>query len=290
MGGYHIPRVPDREPAPLPEETPLKTRIASAYRKRTWPINLAGGTVIAVAAILLVRVLSPQAPTLSVAEVDSAVERILEEQLEPIPYTVAGYRRVLPSVVLIQTFVNHEGEEVQAGLGTGVVIEDTGLILTNLHVVVGGERISVTFANGHESIGTVAGTDVDRDLAVIQAQVLPDDLIPATLAGSRGLQVGDEVFVVGNPFGITYSLSAGVISGLRRTYEDQDSNRTLEDLIQFDAAVNPGNSGGPLVNRDGEVVGIVTALVHPDDGNHFVGIGFAVPMETAAGAAGPPQY
>ena len=114
--------------------------------------------------------------------------------------------------------------------------------------------------------------------------------MPATLAGSAGLNVGDEVVAVGNPFGISNSLSAGVVSGLGREYRSPASRRAAQNLIQFDAAVNPGNSGGPLVNRDGEVVGIVTALLNPTDQDVFIGIGFAVPIETAAGALGSPPY
>jgi S1-C subfamily serine protease len=120
--------------------------------------------------------------------------------------------------------------------------------------------------------------------------VIPDDLIPATMAGSGMLQVGDEVAAVGHPFGVPNSLSAGVVSGLGRTYASPDTGMPMSGLIQFDAAVNPGNSGGPLINRDGEVVGIVTALLNPTEREFFVGIGFAVTIETAGGLAGEPVW
>ena len=110
------------------------------------------------------------------------------------------------------------------------------------------------------------------------------------MAGSGSLHVGDEVFPVGNPFGVSNSLTAGVVSGLGRSYKSPETGETLSNLIQFDAAVNPGNSGGPLLNRDGEVVGIVTGLLNPTQDDFFIGIGFAVPIETAAGALGPPPY
>jgi S1-C subfamily serine protease len=120
--------------------------------------------------------------------------------------------------------------------------------------------------------------------------VIPEGLIPATLASSTGLRPGDAVVAVGNPFGIGDSVSAGVVSGLSRSYLSRETGRVLTDLIQFDAAANPGNSGGPLVNIQGEVVGIVTSILNPTDQAFFVGIGFAVPIETAAGAAGQSPF
>jgi S1-C subfamily serine protease len=175
-------------------------------------------------------------------------------------------------------------------VGTGVVIVDSGIILTALHVVMDAETVLVVFADGSESPAAVIARQPENDLAVLQAMVLPDDLIPATMAGSGMLQVGDQVAAVGHPFGISNSLSAGVVSGLGRTYRSPDTGMPLSNLIQFDAAVNPGNSGGPLINRDGEVVGIVTALVNPTEQEFFVGIGFAVTIETAGGLAGEPVW
>ncbi|TFG60540.1 MAG: trypsin-like serine protease, partial [Spirochaetales bacterium] len=157
-------------------------------------------------------------------------------------------------------------------------------------VVKDASAINVIFADGSVSEAEVIVRQPENDLAVLQARIIPDDLIPATMADSASLNVGDEVAVVGHPFGIRNSLSAGVVSGLRRNYESRETGETLTDLIQFDAAANPGNSGGPLVNRNGEVVGIVTAIVNPVEMEFFVGIGFAVPIETAAGAAGEPLW
>jgi S1-C subfamily serine protease len=104
------------------------------------------------------------------------------------------------------------------------------------------------------------------------------------------MRVGDEAYVVGNPLGLFGSMSAGVISGFERSFKLEDSEQRLEGLIQFDAAANPGNSGGPLLNRYGQVVGIVTALANPTEQDVFIGIGFAVPITTAGGAAGLPPY
>ncbi|HYD58397.1 MAG TPA: trypsin-like peptidase domain-containing protein, partial [Burkholderiales bacterium] len=155
-----------------------------------------------------------------------------------------------------------------------------------LHVVSGAKRVRVTFADGMESAAEVIGARPAHDLAVLKAQKVPDDLVPATLRSTHGLRPGDDVVAVGFPFGIGPSATAGVISGLKREYRSTEGKRILTNLIQFDAAVNPGNSGGPLVTREGEVVGIVTGLLNPTEQRVFVGIGFAVPIENAAGAVG----
>jgi S1-C subfamily serine protease len=126
----------------------------------------------------------------------------------------------------------------------------------------------------------------EHDLAVIKPSTIPDDLAPATLRSTDKLRLGDEVIAVGFPFGIGPSVSAGVISGLRREYRSPEGKRLLTNLIQFDAAANPGSSGGPLITADGEVVGIVTAILNPGKLASFIGIGFAVPIENAASAVG----
>jgi S1-C subfamily serine protease len=126
----------------------------------------------------------------------------------------------------------------------------------------------------------------EQDLAVLQAKTIPDDLMAATLRSTQGLRPGEPVIAVGFPFGIGPSVSTGVISGLGREYQNADGKRILTNLIQFDAAVNPGNSGGPLITPEGEVIGIVTGLLNPTEHRVFIGIGFAVPIESAAGAVG----
>lgn len=182
------------------------------------------------------------------------------------------------------------GQQVERGVGTGVVIVDKGIILTNLHVVAGSETIKVTFFDGLESPATITGVQPENDLAVLQAQKLPDDLIPATMRSTADLQPGDQVVAVGFPFGIGPSVSAGVVSGLNRSFRSPEGKQELANLIQFDAAANPGNSGGPLINMDGEVLGIVTAILNPTQQRTFIGIGFAVPIENAASAAGTPPF
>jgi S1-C subfamily serine protease len=169
-------------------------------------------------------------------------------------------------------------------VGTGVVIDDQGTILTNLHVAAAATKLRVIFADGTESDAHIVGAQPEHDLAVILPDTIPDDLMPATLASTRGLNPGDQVVAVGFPFGIGPSASAGVVSGLKRQFGEGDE--VLTNLIQFDAAANPGNSGGPLVNMDGEVLGIVTGILNPSGVRTFAGIGFAVPIENAAAAAG----
>jgi S1-C subfamily serine protease len=182
-----------------------------------------------------------------------------------------------------------EGED-RKSVGSGVVIVDKGIILTNLHVVAGAKRVGVLFSDGTESDADVISTQPENDLAVLQARTLPDDLVAATLRSTADLAVGDEVMAVGYPFGIGASASAGIVSGLRREYRSPEGKRVLTNLIQFDAAANPGNSGGPLVTAEGEVVGIVTGILNPTSQRVFVGIGFAVPIENAASAFGTPPF
>ena len=176
------------------------------------------------------------------------------------------------------------------GVGTGVVIVDTGVILTNLHVVQGAKRIKVTFADGLESDAEITGIQADNDLAVLRAKKIPDDLPAATMRSTGDLAPGDHVIAVGFPFGIGPSVSSGVVSGLKREFRSPEGDKVLTNLIQFDAAANPGNSGGPLVTMDGAVVGIVTAILNPSRQRVFIGIGFAVPIENAAMAAGMPPF
>lgn len=187
--------------------------------------------------------------------------------------------------------VGPEAEEPdERGVGSGVVIVDNGTILTNLHVVYGSRRIKVIFADGLEADADIVGLQPQHDLAVLKARKIPDDLQAATMRSTGDLAPGDRVTAVGFPFGIGPSVSHGVVSGLKREFRSPEGQRILTNLIQFDAAANPGNSGGPLVTDDGEVVGIVTAIYNPTQERFFVGIGFAVPIENAAQAVGLPPF
>ena len=251
---------------------------------------------IALLAMLLVAnvVVTQQhkSPKLTQEIIDSAVLKTLETADLPSPAAKA-YETILPAVVQVRSFVKsvEGGEDVQHGVGTGVVIVDKGIILTNLHVVQGAQIIKVTFADGLEATASITGTQPENDLAVLQAHKMPDDLIAATMRSTADLRPGDQVLAVGFPFGIGPSASAGVVSGLKRTFRSPEGdNKDISNLIQFDAAANPGNSGGPLVTMDGQVVGIVTAILNPSKQRTFIGIGFAVPIENAAQAAGMPPF
>ncbi|HEX2810140.1 MAG TPA: trypsin-like peptidase domain-containing protein, partial [Kineosporiaceae bacterium] len=144
----------------------------------------------------------------------------------------------------------------------------------------------VRYADGTQTSARVAHRQDASDIAVLAVDRLPQVVVPAVIGG--GAQVGDAVFPVGNPLGLQGSLSAGVVSAIGRSVRTE-AGGSLSELIQFDAAVNPGNSGGPLLNRDGQVIGIVTGLANPSQQAYFVGIGFAVPIATAGGVAGGPS-
>jgi S1-C subfamily serine protease len=185
------------------------------------------------------------------------------------------YQQVAPSVVFISAVSIasvHPSERVSTVVGSGVLIDRKGLILTNSHVVFGHRAISVTLDNGYTASAKLLGADPILDVAVLRIPD-PDTSLPqATLGDSDALQVGEEVIAIGNPMGLEQTLTRGVISGIDRLLSEFPLNLTLP-LIQTDAAINPGNSGGPLVNRCGEVVGLVSALL-ADAKN----IGFAIPI------------
>lgn len=223
-------------------------------------------------------------------DIDAAVLRTLTTQNLPSRAARAA-EKIRPAVVRVVSYVkDKQGEDVEHGVGTGVVITDKGIILTNLHVVQSAQSIRLVFADGSESKANISGVQAQHDLAVLQAHTIPDDFHAATLRTTADLMPGDEVVAVGFPFGIGPSTSAGVISGLGRSFKSPEGTQEIENLIQFDAAANPGNSGGPLVTMDGEVVGVVTGILNPTRARTFLGIGFAVPIESAASAAGLPPF
>jgi S1-C subfamily serine protease len=251
-------------------------------------VKVGGGIALALALVFFLWIFQP-AKGLTLADVELAVEKALEAQ-QPGPTAADAYEAILPSVVHVRGLPYAPDADVEPAAelqsGTGVVIVDTGIILTNLHVVHGAKAIKVVFHDGLEADAVVIGAQPEHDLAVLQAKTIPDDLYAATLRSTQGLRPGEPVVAVGFPFGIGPSVSAGVISGLGREYQTVDGKRVLTNLIQFDAAVNPGNSGGPLITPEGEVIGIVTGLLNPSEQRVFIGIGFAVPIENAAGAVG----
>jgi S1-C subfamily serine protease len=247
------------------------------------------GVAATLVALLLFNTLLPAPPPLTARDVQDTVAQTLASVTPAPAYSQQAYQAIMPSFVLIQTRgPDTVGDE--KGLGSGVVIDDRGDILTSLHVVAGASDIQLTFADGTQSSGTVMVEQPDQDIAVLRADQPPAQIVPAVLGNPNAMQVGDEAYVVGNPLGFYGSLSAGVISGLDRTFQPGESKQQLKGLMQIDAAVNPGNSGGPLLNRYGQVVGIVTGIVNPSGQDVFIGIGFAVPITAAGGAAGLPPY
>jgi S1-C subfamily serine protease len=255
-------------------------------RRRAWVAVVAVLVVAGIAAFVALR--DPGPPPLTRRDVDARVTVGVNAQAEkearaPAEGTVA-YAAIQPSLVLITTRgSNAEGEF--GGTGAGVIVNATGTVLTALHVVEDADSITVAFTDGTSSPATVASADPDNDIAALIPKTLPKTVVPAVLGG--GVQVGTPVYAVGHPLGLAGSLSAGVVSALDRDVR-VDGGRRLEHLIQIDAAVNPGNSGGPLLNGAGQVVGIVTGLANPTNESLFVGIGFAVPIATAGGAVGGP--
>lgn len=272
---------------PVKEEAP-SAPARNHYKHYERAILLVAGALVGLCMVALQHALVGAAPGLSEAQVVAAVTRTLEARTPPSPATKA-YQAVRGSIVRVRAIGDTlKHDEAQRAVGSGVVIVDKGLILTNLHVVNRASRIVVTFFNGLESEAKVISTQPENDLAVVQAAQVPDDLRAATLRSSRRLVEGEHVTAVGFPFGIGPSVSAGVISGTGREYRAPERGRSLSNLIQFDAAANPGSSGGPLVNAEGEVIGIVTAILSAS--GTYSGISFAVPIETAAAAAGLPPF
>lgn len=260
-------------------------RLAARYDK---PLLVLGGALLMGLAVLAVQRGAPGQRALTQADIDKAVLHTLTTKALPSPAAKAA-AVVAPSVVRVRGITPGErgDADTEDGVGTGVVIVDTGVILTNLHVVTGSEAIRLEFIDGYESEAKIIGTKPEHDLAVLQAGSLPKDgVTPATLRSTADLKPGDGVVAVGFPFGIGPSVSSGVVSGLQREFRSPQGKRVLTNLIQFDAAANPGNSGGPLVTMEGEVVGIVTAILNPTRERTFIGIGFAVPIENAAAGAG----
>jgi len=192
------------------------------------------------------------------------------------------YREVSPSVVNITTTTlirDFFSIYPRKGAGSGSVIDPTGYVLTNYHVIEGASEITVTLSNGDKYGATFVGADPENDIAIIKIPAVKG-LLPLKLGDSETLQVGQKVYAIGNPFGLASTLTTGIISALGRPLTTE-SGRVIENVIQTDAPINPGNSGGPLINTSGEVVGINTAIFSPSGGN--VGIGFAIPVNTAKG-------
>jgi putative serine protease PepD len=240
----------------------------SGRRRRRARLLLSAGTgialltVIAVLALLLVGSGSP-------AKAPAARPTPTATPLA-IP---AIFQRLLPSMVIIRT---------ARTLGAGFIVADNGTILTADHVIAGAKRITVTFADGTTADASLASASPRQDTATLTPAKLPQVVVPANIGGNP--VIGTEVVAIGNPLGLDYSVSSGVVSGLNRTAITHDGR--FSGLIQFDASVNAGSSGGPLVDEHGLVVGIVVSIADPGGNDAFAGIGFAAPIGTAIGGGG----
>ena len=290
-----IAPLPQSQTSPVVEAPKLKWR--GLYKRHEKPLLFLAGLALAFGLVATHASLAPAIAPVTQGDIDQAVARTLEKTTLPSP-AIKAYQAVRSSIVRVRASAPIGGDGLEhdeymqrpTGTGSGVVIIDRGVILTSLHVVAGASRVQVQFEDGMESDAAIVSTQPENDLAVLQARQVPDDLKAATLRSAKHLTEGEHVTAVGFPFGIGPSVSHGVISGLKRQYQSPDGERALKNLIQFDAAANPGSSGGPLVNAEGEVIGIVTAILSTSEKGSFSGISFAVPIELAAGAAGLPPF
>jgi S1-C subfamily serine protease len=274
----------EQDPEPVPSRLKLfGKRIRSA-------VPFISGVFAALLALILYNFFFPGPHQLTVLDVNNTIAQVMASATPPPAYSARVYQTIQPSLVLIEAKAPGSGGEGEIHLGSGVVISIAGAILTSLHVVDDAQEIWITFADGSETTAQIDAIQEENDIAVLIPDQLPPLLVPAVLGNPGVMRVGDEAFAVGNPFGLYSSISAGVISGFDRSFRPPDSGHVLENLIQIDAAVNPGNSGGPLLNRQGQVVGIVVGIVNPTEQEVFIGIGFAVPITIAGSAAGLPPY
>jgi S1-C subfamily serine protease len=274
----------DTPTAPVPGRW---RRLRSGLRQSA---PFAGGMLVAFIALLLYNLLFPGPRPLTTNQVNDAIAQAMASATPRPAYSELVYQTIRPSLVLIQTDTQGKGGSPEHSLGSGVIINDAGDVLTALHVVQEAGSIKLSFADGTESTAQVVARQPELDIAVLRPNQPPTKFVPAVLGNPQAMQVGDEAYVVGNPFGLYDSMSAGVISAFNRSFQPTQSDIKLEGLIQIDAAVNPGNSGGPLLNRDGQVIGIIEGVANPTEDTFFVGIAFAVPINTAAGVAGLPPY
>jgi S1-C subfamily serine protease len=247
------------------------------------PLTALGGALLGVLVILAYLQFNPPAGQYG----DEDIKRLAQERVDAItpspPLEPEIFAIVRPSVVSITRDTN--GRNTIPGVGSGVIVDINGSILTAYHVIAGVDTVTVRFFDGTTATGTIAQTQPDRDLAVVQVRRVPSGAEAATLSG--GTREGDKVMTIGAPFGLEGSVSSGIVSGVGRRFTVEETGQVLENMIQFDAAVNPGNSGGPLLDLNGRVVGIVTGLINPTAQHVFIGLGFAVPIEAASGIFAP---
>ena len=258
---FEMPPVPDAAPAAPPTTPPLKR-----YFRRGFLIAVAALTVASGAGsgAIAAAIIDHGAAT---ASASTALPTTLTSTNSASTTAAAVYALDSPGVVTITVNLGN-GQAI----GSGIVLDSNGDILTNAHVLSGAGNIQVTFSDGTTVRATLVGSDTAADLAVIRVSVAASVLHPLVLGSSASVKVGDGVYAIGSPFGLSGSLTEGIVSNL-----DQTGAGNLTGLIQTDAAINPGNSGGPLVNALGQVIGINNSIESPVNGN--VGVGFAIPID-----------
>jgi S1-C subfamily serine protease len=266
----------------------LSLRHLAVFLRRLLPY--AATILVTLLALEIYSLLIPKTQPITQNDVNNTISQAMASATLPPALSETVYQIIQPSLVLIEATTTNPDETQGSSLGSGVIIDTNADILTSLHVVTNTVDIRVYYADGSLTTAQIGDEQPDIDIAVLHPARPPAQLVPAVMGNPNALRVGDEAYAVGNPFGLYSSMSAGVISGFNRTFQPADSKVELHGMIQFDAAVNPGNSGGPLLNRYGQVVGIVTGIANPTNQDFFVGIGFAVPITVAGGAAGAPQY
>lgn len=254
----------------------VTTHLASTGAVAPW-VHRALGVASAPAGVTTSSVSGPMG-SFELTQANAAPAFDSEEQ-----QNIAVYKKALPSVVNITStavaFDFFYGPVPQQGQGSGFILNKDGLILTNNHVIDNAQRVEVTLSDKKKYKAQVLGVDKNHDLALLK--ITAPNLVPATLSDSQNLIVGQRVYALGNPFGLSGTMTRGIISAIRSIRGPQ--NNPIEDAIQTDAAVNPGNSGGPLLNSKGEVIGITTLIAsNPNGGaDQSAGIGFAIPINTA---------
>ncbi|MDN5559735.1 MAG: trypsin-like peptidase domain-containing protein, partial [Ruaniaceae bacterium] len=263
-------------PAPAPQYR-ASTPPRGATRSRVWPAVVTASlasAALATAGTFAVMNSTPSVES-AAAETPTAqqVSQLVTTELESVVSDVAD------TVVAIDVR-SQSGES----LGSGVIIDASGYILTNNHVVSGATALQVTLADGRIYSASIVGTDATTDLAVVKLDNAPSDLTVATIGDSSALQVGQDVVAVGNPLGLSSTVTTGIVSALDRpvsTVDQAAGDRVVTNAIQVDAAINPGNSGGPLFNASGEVIGITSSIAALASDSGSIGLGFAIPSNLA---------
>ncbi|UPQ98246.1 trypsin-like serine protease [Chloropicon primus] len=221
--------------------------------------------------------LPPSRSAASLAAEEDAVVNIFRENT-PAVVNITNLQQVLA-----RSGGSLDMTDVPVGTGSGFVWDNEGHVVTNFHVIKGASMVKVTLINKETFDARVVGYDDDKDIAILKVEgVKPSDLVPVRLARSDKLLVGQQVYAIGNPFGLDHTMTGGIVSGLGRVIQSQ-SGRPIRGAIQTDAAINPGNSGGPLLNRYGQLIGVNTAILDPSGKGANVGVGFAIPVDTVKG-------